>query len=188
MPDHNINFQPCLQNDRVIAAPLLASDFEKLFAAASDPLIWEQHPNKNRYQREAFENYFKGAMQSGGAFLVKDAQTHEVIGSSRYSDYDAVAGTVAIGYTFFVRSRWGKGHNYALKKLMLDHIFRYVDTVVFYIGAVNKRSQVAIERIGAVKTGEKEMAYFGEPVKLDYVYTITKENWLRLQEENTRKS
>lgn len=167
----------------MIAEPLKETDFESLYLAASDPLIWEQHPNKNRYQRQQFENYFKGAMESGGAFLVKDAGTKEVIGSSRYSDYNAEKGVVSIGYTFFVRSCWGKGYNYALKKLMLDHIFQGVDTVQFYIGAVNKRSQVSIERLGAVKTGETEMAYFGEAPKLDYVYTITKDSWQQLTEK-----
>jgi N-acetyltransferase len=175
----SINFQPYLQNNLVIATPLQPADFESLFAAASDPLIWEQHPNKERYQKKEFENYFKGALESGGAFLVMDAQTKAIIGSSRYSDYDMAANTVSIGYTFFVRSCWGKGHNYALKQLMLDYIFQFVNTVNFYIGAVNKRSQISIERFGAVKTGEKETAYYGEAPKLDFVYAITKEDWLR---------
>ncbi len=175
----NINFQPYLQNNLVIAAPLKAIDFENLFAAASDPLIWEQHPNKNRYQKKEFENYFKGALESGGAFLLIDAQTRAIIGSSRYSDYDTASNTVSIGYTFFVRSCWGKGHNHALKQLMLDHIFQYVDVVTFYIGAVNKRSQISIERFGAKKTGEKETAYYGEAPKLDYVYAIVKSDWLQ---------
>ena len=179
----NINFQPLLKNSLVIAEPLKESDFEQLYSAASDPLIWEQHPNKNRYQKDAFTNYFKGAIESGGAFLIKDAKTGEIIGSSRYSDYNAEKGTIAIGYTFFVRSHWGKGHNYALKKLMLDHAFQHVGNVIFYIGAVNKRSQVSIEKLGAIKTGEEEMAYYGEAPKLDYVYAITKEQWLQLRKE-----
>ncbi len=180
-----VNLQPLLQNSLVMAQPLKESDFEGLYMAASDPLIWEQHPNKNRYQKEAFTNYFKGAMESGGAFLVKDAQTGEIIGSSRYSDYNAEKGAVAIGYTFFVRSRWGKGHNYALKKLMLDHAFLYVSNVRFYIGAANKRSQVSIEKLGALKTGEEEMAYYGEAAKLDYVYVITKEQWEQIRKRIT---
>ncbi len=179
MNNPDINLQPTLSNGLITALPLQSSDFEGLYAVASDPLIWEQHPNKNRYQRVGFENYFKGAIESGGAFLVKDAITDEIIGSSRYSDYKTDTNTVSIGYTFFIRSHWGKGHNYALKELMLNHIFQYVDVVTFYIGAVNKRSQVSLERFGAIKTSEVELAYFGEPPKLDYEYTITKEEWLR---------
>jgi len=177
--DSTINFQPALKNTFIDAQPLKAGDFESLYAAASDPLIWEQHPNKNRYQRPVFENYFEGAMASGGAFLVKDAQTNEVIGSSRYSDYDEVKNIVSVGYTFFIRSHWGKGHNYALKAAMLNHIFPSVDTVHFYIGALNKRSQISIERFGAIKTGEEVMAYFGEATQLNFIYSITKEQWLQ---------
>jgi N-acetyltransferase len=174
-----IDFQPSLQNNLIKAEPLQQKHFNLLYQVASDPFIWEQHPNKNRWQSEEFKNYFTGAIKSGGAFLVRDAKTNEVIGSTRYSDYNEETDTVSIGYTFFKRSHWGKGYNHALKQLMLDHIFQYVDNVQFYIGAVNKRSQISIERLGAIKTGEKETAYYGEPVKLDYVYTITKEDWLK---------
>lgn len=176
-----INFQPTLQNEWIIGTPLIVDDFESLYAAASDPLIWEQHPNKNRYQLAAFENYFNGAIKSAGAFLVKDAKTSEVIGSSRYSDYNEASNSVSIGYTFFIRSHWGRGYNYALKTAMLDYIFQFVNSVNFYIGAVNIRSQISIERFGAIKTGEKDMAYFGEASQLNYIYSITKEAWVELK-------
>jgi RimJ/RimL family protein N-acetyltransferase len=172
-----INLQPVLTNDLILAIPLKESHFNELYAAASDPLIWEQHPNKNRWQKEAFENYFRGAMESGGALLVRDAVTNEIIGCSRFYDLHPGNKSVSIGYTFFVRGHWGAGYNYALKKLMLDHIFQFVETVHFYIGAQNKRSQVSLERFGAVKTHEEETAYYGEAPKLDYVYVIPKVNW-----------
>lgn len=40
--------QPILENDKAILYPLQEEDFEALYAVASDPLIWEQHPNKDR--------------------------------------------------------------------------------------------------------------------------------------------
>lgn len=186
MKNLTINFQPILENSLVKATALQPSDFEGLYQAASDPQIWEQHPNKNRWQRPAFENYFTGAIKSGGAFLVRDAQTLEVIGSSRYSDYNVETNAVSIGYTFFVRSHWGGGYNYALKQLMLSHIFSFVNTVHFYVGAVNKRSQISIERFGAIKIGEEETAYYGEAAKLDYVYAITKAQWEDMKMQNSK--
>ncbi len=168
--------QPILQNSLVVAKPLEKSHFDALYKVAGDPLIWEQHPNKNRWQLDAFTNYFEGAIKSGGAFLVSDAVSGAVIGSSRYMVDDA-DGTISIGYTFLVRSHWGKGYNQALKKLMLSYAFTYVDTIYFFIGAVNKRSQIAIERIGAKKIREEETAYYGEAPKLDFVYAIEKKNW-----------
>ena len=177
MPAMSNHLQPSLQNKLVKAVPLQPSHFKSLYAAAADPLIWEQHPNKNRWQLQDFENYFKGAIESGGALLVMDAVTNETIGCSRFYDYDAAVNDIAIGYTFFVRSYWGHGYNYALKQLMLDHIFQFVHLVNFFIGALNKRSQISIERFGAIKNREQEMAYYGEPMKLDFVYIITKEKW-----------
>ena len=176
MESNKIDFQPTLQNEHILAKPLQLQDFDLLYAAASDPLIWEQHPNKNRYQLEAFKNFFTGAMESGGAFLVLDASSGEVIGSSRYSDYDA-----AIGYTFFKRSHWGRGFNHALKTAMLNHVFPALKEVHFYVGATNKRSQVSIEKFGAIKIREEDMAYFGEPSQLNFVYCVTAGQWEALK-------
>ena len=122
-----IDLQPTLENDLITIVPLQASDFEKLYAVASDPLVWEQHPNKDRYQRAIFENFFEGAMASKGAFLVLDNTTGEVIGSSRYYDLDLDNKSVFIGYTFLSRAYWGGQYNRALKKLMLDHAFNFAN-------------------------------------------------------------
>jgi len=173
----NFNLQPSLANDLICIVPLRQYDFEVLYQVASDPLLWEQHPNKDRYRPEVFQNFFTGAMESGGAFLVKDKLTGEIIGSSRYYDWDAQKKVVAIGYTFISRNYWGKGYNMALKKLMLDHAFQYADKVIFHIGAHNIRSQKAISNLNAVKIGEEPIAYFGEPEKMNFVYEISKVNW-----------
>lgn len=169
------NLQPeHLKTDLIELYPLQQSDFEDLYNVASDPLVWEQHPNKLRYQREVFQNFFEGAMQSKGAFLVRDTQTNEVVGSSRFYDYDENNHSILIGYTFIGRKFWGNGYNAALKKLMLDYAFQFVDKVYFHIGAQNFRSQKAIEKIGAQKIGEQEVEYFGEDSKLNYIYQINK--------------
>lgn len=164
-----------LKNDVVTLLPLQEGDFEALYSVASDPLIWEQHPNPLRYQRIVFETYFEGALQSGGAFLVLDAKTNAVVGSSRFYDYDAAESSLLIGYTFIGRSFWGKGYNAHLKQLMLSYAFNYVDKVYFHIGAFNFRSQKAIEKIGATKVAEIEIDYYGEERRLNYIYLIPKD-------------
>lgn len=171
----NFNLQPTLENEFVKIRPLQEDEFEALYAVASDPLIWEQHPNKDRYKREVFENYFKGALESKGAFMVLDAQTGSPIGSSRYYELDEESSSVAIGYTFLARNHWGGKYNPALKALMLNHAFQYVNNVIFHIGADNIRSQKAMEKLGGVKVDDIVMAYFGEPDRHNYVYCITKE-------------
>lgn len=180
----NFDLQPSgLKNKFVELAPLKEDYFELLYKVASDPLIWEQHPNKDRYQREVFETYFKGAIESGGAFMVSDATTHHPIGSSRFYEYDDEKKSIAIGYTFLARDHWGTTYNRALKSLMLDHAFRFVDNVIFHIGAVNIRSQKAIEKLGAHKTGEVEMEYYGEQTKLNYIYQINKTVWQKMDKK-----
>lgn len=163
-----------LSDDLITLTPLQQTDFERLYQVASDPLVWEQHPNKLRWQRDVFANFFEGAMQSGGAFLITDTQTGEVVGSSRFYDYAEEDRSVLIGYTFIGRKFWGSGYNKALKKLMLGHAFEQADKVYFHIGAFNLRSQRAIEKIGAVKIDEFEVEYYGEDSKLNYIYQINK--------------
>jgi RimJ/RimL family protein N-acetyltransferase len=174
-----MNLQPILENEMVSLHPLKPSDFDVLYAVASDPLIWIQHPNPDRYKMEVFETFFKGALESGGAFLISDASSGKAIGSTRYYDYDGQKSQVLIGYTFFARDHWGTTYNKASKTLMLNHAFDFVDSVLFHIGAENKRSQIAIERLGAKKTKEIEVEYYGEVRKLNFEYVISKDNWMK---------
>ncbi len=174
----NFSLQPQLENRDILLLPLQESDFETLYDVASDPEIWAQHPNKDRWKKGVFQTFFDGAVQSGGAFKIVDKATGKVIGSTRFYDYDENENSLLIGYTFYARSHWSKGTNPVVKTMMLDYIFSYVSKVYFHIGAENFRSQVAIGRLGAVKVSEQEVAYFGETPKLNFVYVITKKDWL----------
>ncbi|KIC92654.1 GNAT family N-acetyltransferase [Flavihumibacter solisilvae] len=169
-----IDLQPTLENESIILRPLQQLDFETLYNVASDPAIWVQHPNKDRWKKEVFTGFFEGAMQSGGAFLVMDKATGSAIGSTRFYDYNPDDRSIFIGYTFYATACWGKGINPMVKALMLEYIFKFVDKVHFHIGAENIRSQIAITRLGAIKIGEQEVTYFGETPKLNFVYEITK--------------
>jgi RimJ/RimL family protein N-acetyltransferase len=168
-----MNLQPNhLNNNRILLEPLQAAHFDELYAVASDPLIWEQHPNPNRYQKEVFQTFFEGAITSGGAFIIRNADNGKALGSSRFYDYSRINDEVKIGYTFFGRDCWGKGINKEVKSLMLNYAFIYVEKVIFHVGANNTRSQIAMEKLGAQKTGEETVAYYGEPDRLNYVYEM----------------
>ena len=173
----NLDTQPILENDKIILYPLQEEDFETLYAVAADPRIWEQHPNKDRWEKEVFRTFFEGAIQSKGAFKIIDKSTGKVIGSTRMYDYNELDQSILIGYTFYGTAYWGKGVNHSVKALMLDYLFQFVSCVYFHIGANNIRSQIAIGRLGARKVGEQEVAYFGELPKLNYVYGIEKQGW-----------
>jgi RimJ/RimL family protein N-acetyltransferase len=172
------NTQPVLENDKAILQPLQENDFEALYAVASDPKIWEQHPNKDRWKRDVFRTFFEGAIQSKGAFKIIDKSTGHIAGSTRMYDYNEQDNSILIGYTFYGTAYWGKGINLSVKAQLLDYLFQYVSHVYFHIGAHNIRSQIAISRLGAKQVGEQEVAYFGEPSRLNYIYRIEKEEWL----------
>ena len=168
----NSNF--CLENDVLVLHPLAPTHFDALFLAASDPLNWEQHPNPNRYQIADFTNFFNGAIASEGAFLIVEKASNAVVGSSRFYNYDAEQKTVLIGYTFIAREFWGRRINAQIKKIMMDYAFHHVNKILFQIGSLNIRSQIAMERLGGKKIGEELVEYFGESPKMNFVYEILK--------------
>ena len=84
----NFVLQPFLEGELITLRPLKETDREASFAVAADPLIWEQHPQRDRHKRNVFDNFFNDAIKSKGALLALDTKTGQVIGSSRYYDYD----------------------------------------------------------------------------------------------------
>jgi len=147
--------QPILQGKRLELRPLRRADWEALYAVASDPLIWEQHPARNRHELEVFRAFFDEALAGGTAFVVVDRANGLVIGSSRFHGYDEAKSEVEIGWTFLARLYWGGVYNGELKQLMLDHAFRFVDSVIFVVGPRNLRSQRAVAKLGAVLTTDE---------------------------------
>lgn len=145
--------QPILTGKKVELRPLVRADWDALYAAASDPLIWEQHPAPDRWREPAFRDFFDEALASGGALVAIDRADGRVIGSSRFHGWDAAPGEVEIGWTFLARSHWGGAYNGEIKRLMLDHAFLSFDTVLFLIGPLNLRSQRAVARLGATLAG-----------------------------------
>ncbi len=149
----SLDRQPHLVGPLLELRPLRADDFDALYLVASDPLIWEQHPDHDRWQEPVFQAFFADAIASGGALVALDRATGAVIGSSRYHGYDADGSVVEIGWTFLARAYWGGRYNGEMKRLMLEHAFASVRRVRFIIGPKNRRSQRAVEKIGGVRAG-----------------------------------
>ena len=141
--------QTTLESQTLHLIPLQPEHWPALMQAASDPLIWALHPEPERYKPELFRPVFDSGLASGGAYLIRDKQSCEVLGTSRYYDFAAEKAEVAIGYTFLVRSRWGGATNTELKHLMLTHAFGFANAVWFHVGEQNLRSRRAVEKLGA---------------------------------------
>jgi len=163
-----VNLQPHLSGELLALRPLTPEDFTALYAVASDPRIWDQHPQPDRYQEEVFRGFFSDALASGGALLAIDSHSGAVIGSSRFNAYDEAAREIEIGWTFLARSHWGGHYNREMKRLMLTHAARFVDKVLFVVGSHNLRSQRAVEKLGGVQSGSR---HHGDG-KEDVIYTL----------------
>jgi RimJ/RimL family protein N-acetyltransferase len=151
----SFDLQPHLVGHTLELRPLRETDFDDLYAVASAPLIWEQHPVPDRYRKEFFREFFTEHLASGGALVAIDRREGRIVGTSRFHGYDVRRSEVEIGWTFLARSHWGGSYNGEMKGLMLEHAFRFVSSVVFLIHPENVRSQRAIEKIGAVRVGTR---------------------------------
>src|SRR5207302_7492521 len=100
--------------------------------------------------------------------------TQEIIGSTRFYGYDSTKSEIEIGWTFLARNYWGGRYNRELKQLMLAHAFKFVESVVFYVGEKNFRSQKAMEKIGARRIGMVERQYGNHLPSLNVRYVIKK--------------
>lgn len=141
--------QPYLNGPILQLAPLQEADYHELYLAASDPGIWELHPHRDRHTPEGFELFFREALESQGALVVRKIEDNSLIGSSRYHDYSPQEASVEIGWTFLTRAHWGGAYNRELKRMMLEHAFNSVRTVYFLVAPGNLRSQRAVLKLGA---------------------------------------
>jgi len=171
--------QPVLEGERVILRPLRADDWDALFAVASDPLIWEQHPAHDRWQEPVFRAFFADALANKGALVALDTATGAVIGSSRFQGLEETdGGSVEIGWTFLARSHWGGRWNHEMKRLMLAHALASVAEVRFLVGETNTRSRRALENIGAQLSDRREERIMaGGAVIPHLTYVITRESF-----------
>jgi len=176
-PRLKFELQPTLVGELLELRPLKPEDFEQLFAAASDPLIWEQHPESDRYTPAVFRRYFDGALESKGALAIIERASGQMIGSSRYWNYDSDKNEVEIGWTFLERAYWGGKYNRELKQLMLDHAFQFVDRILFIVGSNNLRSRKAVEKIGGELVSEFERPNRHGNMEKNVVFALDRSSW-----------
>ena len=73
--------QPVLAGDRLLLRPAHADDWAAVYAVASDPELWAQHPAHDRWQEPVFRAFFDAGLASGGMLVAIDRATGAVIGS-----------------------------------------------------------------------------------------------------------
>ena len=135
------NFQPSSTGNLVRIRPLLERGYEELCKLSSDPLVWEQLPRCERYKEDVFEKFFEESISLNTTVAIIDIQSDQLVGSSRYARLNLDRNEVEIGWTFFTRQFWGKGHNVDSKRLMIENALNSVDSIFFVAAATNYRSR-----------------------------------------------
>ena len=162
-------FSQSLETEHWQIRPVLSSDFASLYAVGKNPVIWAQHSEKKRGDLAEFQRFFDQGMEQGwGFYVVVSQKTQEIVGSTRFYEFNPQNRSIAIGYTFFDPSLWGSGINSAVKKAQLDHAFQQVEQVLFYVYDQNFRSQKAVAKLGAQPIGVR-----GDRV----IFGLTRAQW-----------
>ena len=152
-----IDFKLKLETESFSLIQMEDSHFEELYLVASDPIIWEQHPENDRWKKEKFSIFFQTAIKNElGCFVILDKKLDKLVGSTRFYFHDEIDASVRVGYTFLSPEYWGTSANLQIKKIMLDHIFQHVENVYFDIGKENYRSRKATEKLGALQYKKKD--------------------------------
>jgi RimJ/RimL family protein N-acetyltransferase len=148
-----------LQSDRVRLEPLTADHASALETAARDGELWNLRVTSvpapgetSDYVAAALAGQDKGHMLP---FVVVDAASGRVIGSTRYHDIVPAVERLEIGYTWYGKS-WQRSHvNTSCKLLLMTHAFETLGAqlVGWRTDNYNFASQKAIERLGARKDG-----------------------------------
>jgi RimJ/RimL family protein N-acetyltransferase len=148
-----------LADARLRLAPMTADHVAALEAAARDGELWNLRvtsvpaPGETAaYVAAALKGYEEGHMLP---FVVVDAGSGRVIGSTRYHDIVPAVERLEIGYTWYGRS-WQRTHvNTSAKLLLMEHAFEQLGArlVGWRTDNYNFASQRAIERLGARKDG-----------------------------------
>ncbi len=174
-----------LEGQRVALHPLTPAHFDTLIPLAKDPKIWEYYGRNG-----ADENVIRHFLQEGldlkhknqhYPFVIFNKDTGDIIGTTRLGELTPTHKTLEIGWTWYVPSVWGKGYNEECKLLLLSYSFEQlgVNRVQLKTAHFNKRSQRAIERIGATYEGtlRNHMITGDGSPRHTAVFSIIKEEW-----------
>ncbi len=180
---------PTLTGQWVQLEPLCESHRDGLRAAADDERIWVHSLSVARGL--GFDAWFDLALHEGQAgqrvpFAVRQRVDGRLIGSSSYLDLHERHLRLEIGATWYAPEYWGSNVNPECKLLLLRHAFEVIglNRVALVTDVLNKRSQAAIAKLGAVREGvlRSHMISQGGRIRDSVLFSITAAEWAAVQE------
>lgn len=183
---------PTLSSNGITLKPLTLSYANDLAEACQDGELWKINETSVPEPDKVID-YINTAesMPDRKAFVVIDESTGKAIGSTSFHDILPFAKRLEIGYTWYAQSYWRTHVNTTCKLMLLTYIFETLEyqTVGWRADIGNRRSQEAIERLGAKKDG----VIRGNRVCRDGVisdtamYSLVNSEWPQVKAELTKK-
>ena len=183
---------PTLSNNGIILKPLMLTHANDLAQACQDGELWKINVTSVPEPDKVID-YINTAdsMPDRQAFVVIDELNGKAIGTTSFHDILPFAKRLEIGYTWYAKSYWRTHVNTTCKLMLLTYIFETLEyqTVGWRADIGNRRSQEAIERLGAKKDG----VIRGNRVRRDGVisdtvmYSLIKSEWLPVKLALTKK-
>ena len=152
-----------LKGKYVYLEALQPEHYDVLLRLAKDERIWEFTKTLliNDTYEQQFREYLNVPLNPANAetirgFVIRETQTNDIIGMTRFYDIDEKNKRLNIGYTWYLPRVWGKVHNKECKLLLLNYVFDKLNfnRAGFEVAHQNIRSQKAVEKIGGVREGE----------------------------------
>jgi N-acetyltransferase len=148
-----------LRGQHVTLEPLRRDHHDELLGPASEEDLW-LHMGMRAHTREALQAWIDLRVKdveagTAVAFLTRDAQSRQAVGSTSLFDYAPAHRRIEIGHTWLAQSHRGTKANPEAKQLMLRHAFETLGLVRVQLKTdpLNARSRRAILKIGAQEEG-----------------------------------
>lgn len=174
-----------LTSNLVTLEPLNAAHLPEIRLAAQDGELWKLFftsvpapENTEHWLQLALDMQ---AQQKAIPFAVRDNNSRKIIGSTRFCNIDHQNRRLEIGYTWYARSAQRSGVNTECKLLLLTAAFEEMGCIAveFRTDWFNRRSQAAIERLGAKRDGvlRNHMLLPDGRIRDTVVYSILQNEW-----------
>ncbi|RUL56893.1 GNAT family N-acetyltransferase [Lysinibacillus antri] len=174
-----------LKNNVVKLRPMQKEDINGIFEVAAFSEIWT-YMSISVDCKEDVEKYVNQALslkETGTElpFVIIDAKTDRIIGSTKLMDIHTGHQRGEIGFTWLTPQYWKTAVNTNCKYLLLSYCFEVLgwQRVQIKTDHENIRSQNAIERIGAKKEGvlRNHMIRKDGTTRHTVMFSVTKEEW-----------
>lgn len=184
-----------LENERVLLLPFNHNRYHELKEIIFEDDIWEYMGMQMKTEND-FNNYVATTLRDkkngiSYPFLIIDKKTNQIAGSTRYGYINSRSEKCEIGWTWYGKKFQGTGLNKACKFELLKFGFENIGfrRIQFSVDEENKRSQKAVEKLGATKEGIFRNNYIAPngSSRNDVYYSIIKENWKAIKVERFSK-